>query len=111
MSEMKEKYEEFLNLEEELESMAPEKIKRWDEFTQSLKGGVLPEKVSHLIALVVGMVKGCEWCIAYHTHAAIESGATKEEILEACWIGVKMDGGSGLAHIIPVLKAIEEFKE
>ncbi|MEA1964849.1 MAG: carboxymuconolactone decarboxylase family protein [Candidatus Aerophobetes bacterium] len=111
MGEMKERYEEFLNLKEKMESMAPEKIKGWNEFTQSLKGGILSEKVSHLIAIVAGMIKGCEWCIAVHTHAAIEAGATKEEILEACWIAVEMDGGPGLVHIIPVMEAIEEFTE
>jgi AhpD family alkylhydroperoxidase len=109
MGEMKERYEEVLNLVKKMEGMAPEKIKGWNGFTQSLEGGVLSEKVSHLISLVVGMVKGCEWCIAFHTRAAIEAGATKEEILEACWIAVEMDGGPGLVHIIPVLEAIEEF--
>ena len=112
MGEMKDRYEEGNSLMKKLESMTPEKVKGWHKFTQSLKDGVLSEKVSHLIALAIGMTKGCEICIIYHTRAAIKAGATKQEILAAGWMAIQMDGGPGLAHMLsPVLKAIEEFTE
>lgn len=73
------------------------------------KEGVLDKKTKELIALVVGMVKHCEWCIAYHVKAAKEAGATKQEIYEAAWIGVLMDGGPGLSYMYSVIKAVEEL--
>ena len=111
MGEMKERYEESLSLLEKLESMTPKKIEAWYGFAESLKEGVLSEKISLLIALALATVKGCEACIIHYTRAVIEAGATKEEILEACWIAVKMDGGPGLANLGFVLKVIEEFAE
>jgi len=37
-------------------------------------------------------------------------GSNRQEIIEAAWVGALMDGGPGLAHMVLVLKALEEFQ-
>ncbi|EQD27133.1 alkylhydroperoxidase like protein, AhpD family [mine drainage metagenome] len=43
----------------------------------------LDTKTKELIALAAGLVKHCEWCIAYYVKGSNDAGATKEEIFEA----------------------------
>ncbi len=73
------------------------------------KDGALGSKYKKLIAIALAVAKGCEWCIAMHTKAALDAGATREEILEACFVSVLMDGSTSLMHIKPVLDSIKEF--
>ena len=73
--------------------------------------GALPSKMKRLIALSIGLANGCEWCIALHTKGAMDAGATKDEIIEACYATVTMAGGPALMHIKLVLDALEEFGE
>jgi alkylhydroperoxidase/carboxymuconolactone decarboxylase family protein YurZ len=42
---------------------------------------------------------------------ALDAGATEEEILEAGMVSVLMDGSPALMHLIPLKKAIDEFKK
>jgi AhpD family alkylhydroperoxidase len=48
---------------------------------EALRAG--PPKVRELIALAVAVTLRCDGCVTVHTEAAIEHGATKEEIAEA----------------------------
>ncbi|HDN82781.1 MAG TPA: carboxymuconolactone decarboxylase family protein [Candidatus Altiarchaeales archaeon] len=73
--------------------------------------GALPSKTKRLIALALAVATGCEWCIALHTKGALDAGATKDEIIEACFVAVLMGGGPALMYTQLVLKAIEEFKK
>jgi AhpD family alkylhydroperoxidase len=47
------------------------------------KTGRLEPKVHKLIALAVAVTTRCDGCIAVHTKAAVEKGASREEIAEA----------------------------
>jgi len=69
--------------------------------------GALSRKQKELIAIAVSIVKGCERCISYHVRAATAAGATPEEIIEAGFVAVIMDGGPALAHFSPLLEAID----
>lgn len=71
--------------------------------------GVLTTKIKRLIALAVGVVSDCEWCIARYVEKAIEAGATKDEIIEACFVAIEMGGGPALASTSVAMKALEEF--
>lgn len=73
--------------------------------------GALPVKVKKLIALSVALAAGCDYCIAIHTKGALDAGATKDEIVEACFATVLMAGGPALTCMRMVLDAIEEFSE
>jgi AhpD family alkylhydroperoxidase len=62
-----------------------------------------------MMALAISIVVGCEGCIAYHVHDAVEAGATRPELLEAIGVGLLMGGGPGSIYVAHALDAIEQF--
>jgi len=75
------------------------------------KDGILSKQTKELIAIALSVATHCPWCIAHHVHAAIASGATKEAIMEACWVATLMGGGPSLMYTQLVVKAIEDFED
>jgi len=76
---------------------------------KSVDNGTLSRKVKELMALAISIVVGCDGCIAYHTHDAVQAGATREELLETIAVGVMMGGGPGSIYAAHALDAIEQF--
>ena len=75
------------------------------------KEGVLSYKMKQLIATAIGVVKGCERCVRAHALHALEAGASGEEVVEACFIAVQMDGGPSYARLRDmVLKVIKDYQ-
>lgn len=86
-------------------------LKAWRGFTSVAHGnGALSRKEKELIAVSISLAKRCERCIAYHVRSALAMRATREEILEACFVAVIMEGGPALSHIGVVMEAIEAFE-
>jgi len=74
------------------------------------KDGALPVKVKELISVSIGTYNRCEYCIAYHVYKALETGATKEEIMEAAQVAVAFGGGPSMAYTVSLVKdSIAEF--
>lgn len=73
--------------------------------------GVLSSKFKELIALGIAISVRCDGCIAAHVNAALQYGATHEEIAEACGVAVLMGGGPSAIYSTKVLKAIEQFEK
>ncbi len=71
----------------------------------------LSTKTKELISTALSVATGCEWCIALHVKNALDAGATKDEIIEACFVAVLMAGGPALMHLIPVMDAIKTFEK
>jgi len=61
------------------------------------------------MALAIGIVVGCDGCIAYHVHAAGDGGATRQELLETVGVALLMGGGPGSIYAAHALDAIEQF--
>ncbi|EUA33465.1 alkylhydroperoxidase AhpD family core domain protein [Mycobacterium xenopi 4042] len=59
----------------------------------ALTSGALDKKVKELIAVAIGVVAGCDGCIASHAQAAARAGASKEEAAEAIGVSIFMHGG------------------
>jgi AhpD family alkylhydroperoxidase len=76
---------------------------------KSLEDGALSSKVKELMALAVSVAIGCEGCLAYHVHDAIQGGANRTELLEAISVGVMMSGGRGTIYAAHALDAVEQF--
>jgi AhpD family alkylhydroperoxidase len=57
------------------------------------KPGALDTKTKELIALAIGVALRCDGCIAFHTHDALETGASEQEILDALGVAIMMGGG------------------
>jgi AhpD family alkylhydroperoxidase len=59
-----------------------------------------------LIAVAVAHVTQCPYCIRGHTKAALQHGATPEEIMEAVWVAAEMRAGGAYAHSAVALEVI-----
>lgn len=96
----------------ERRDLAPETQKKFVEFSQQVFAeGALPVATKQLIAVAVAHVTQCPYCIKGHTHAALKSGASKEEIMEAIWVAAEMRAGGAYAHSIIALDAMDEDEE
>lgn len=76
---------------------------------QVLSPGALDLKTKELIAVATSLTSTCEWCITYHTKMALDSGATRNEIMEASFVAVLLGGAPALMHMKLVKDALEAF--
>ena len=66
-------------------------------------------KTKELIALAIAVGLRCDGCIAFHTHDALQAGATREEVMEALEVAVFMGGGPSVIYATHVVEAVEQF--
>ncbi|MEZ5758359.1 MAG: carboxymuconolactone decarboxylase family protein [Emcibacteraceae bacterium] len=76
----------------------------------SIADGALNKKTKELIALAIAVVSRCDGCISFHTHDALEAGASEQEITEALGIAILMGGGPAMVYATHVMDAMSEFK-
>lgn len=87
--------------------LAPEQAKAFRAFTQSVFAeGALGVATKQLIAVAVAHVTQCPYCIRSHTRAAVQHGATAEQIMEAVWVAAEMRAGGAYAHSALALDTI-----
>jgi AhpD family alkylhydroperoxidase len=90
----------------------PDITTSWENLSATIfQEGKLSIKEKHLIGLGIAVSMSCEGCITYHIGAAMEGGATKEEILEAATVAIFMGGGPALVNIENVINALEALSE
>jgi len=77
----------------------------------TMQDGKLGNKEKELVALGIAVGLRCVPCIYSHTKAALNRGATEEEIMEAACVAISMGGGPGMVYVINVMKALESFLE
>ncbi|MFM0617403.1 carboxymuconolactone decarboxylase family protein [Paraburkholderia nemoris] len=79
--------------------LAPGPLASLKAFSESVfADGALPTKTKQLIAVAVAHVTQCPYCIRGHTAAALKSGATWQETMEAIWVAAEMRAGAAHAH-------------
>jgi len=111
MKDMNYKLKEVEGLIKELNKDYPEHIGPFLSLMHKAEGeGALDTKTKELISLALSVQTQCDWCIAFHTKRALAAGATKDEIVEACFVAVVMGGGPALMYLQLVLKALEDYK-
>jgi AhpD family alkylhydroperoxidase len=92
---------------EQRKALAPNPAAAFKAFSQSVFAeGALPAKTKQLIAVAVAHVTQCPYCIRGHTSAALQKGATAEEIMEAIWVAAEMRAGGAYAHSTLALDTI-----
>ncbi|GAA1085718.1 carboxymuconolactone decarboxylase family protein [Tsukamurella spumae] len=69
--------------------------------------GALDKKTKELIAFAIGVVEGCDGCVASHGQAAARAGATEQEAAEAIGVTFLMHGGPATIH---GARAFETFR-
>lgn len=77
----------------------------------AMTSGALDAKYKELIALAIGVVHGCDGCIASHAKAAVRAGASKEEAAEALGVSIMMYGGPGTIYGARAYRAFCEFAD
>src|SRR5689334_17123843 len=98
-------------LAEQRKSLAPQPAEAFEAFSRSVFAeGALPAKTKQLIAMAVAHVTQCPYCIHGHTSAALQQGATAEEIMEAIWVAAEMRAGGAYAHSALALDTITRAK-
>ena len=70
----------------------------------------LDAKTKELIALAVSIAVHCDDCIAFHTKAAVEHGATREEVLETLGMAIYMGAGPSAMYASHALGAFTQFE-
>jgi len=76
---------------------------------KAVEEGALATKVKEMMALAISIVVGCDGCLAYHVHDAVQAGATRQELLETIGVALLMGGGPGSIYAAHALDAIEQF--
>ena len=95
-----------------LRKMIPDVYRGFAEMSNgALSSGALDKKFKELIALAVGVVAGCDGCIASHAQAAVRAGASKEEAAEAIGVTFLMHGGPATIHGARAYNAFCEFAD
>ncbi len=71
--------------------------------------GALSKKNKELIAVGISLVINCESCMQWHIEQAVESGASKEEVLESIEVGIEMGGGPATVSARFALEVMEKI--
>ena len=91
---------------------APEVMKAFSGMTQAaLQTKALDTKTKELIALAIGVATRCDDCIAFHAKAAVDQGASPDEIFETLGMAVYMGAGPSVMYAAHALDAYKQFSE
>lgn len=105
--------ETYEHVQEQLERLGSEIPGPMSGFSRlhkkSIEAGALDTKTKELMALAIGIAVRCEGCIAYHTHDAIQAGATRPELLETIGVAIMMGGGPASIYATHAMEAIDQF--
>lgn len=71
--------------------------------------GALSAKTKELLGLTASMVLRCDDCVSYHIGQCIESGCTKEEIVEAMSVALVVGGTIVIPHLRRAIEFMDEL--
>ena len=94
----------------EIAKLSPDTIKGYQTLSAAgQKSDHLGAKVRELISLAIAVAIRCDGCITVHAKAAVDHGATKEEIAEALGVATAINAGAGLVYSARVLDAVDQL--
>lgn len=103
-------HEKLLERMNRLSEAAPETMSGFGALHEAATAdGALKKSVKELIALAIAITVRCDGCIAFHVAAALESGASREEIIDAIGVAVLMGGGPSVVYGSEALEALEQI--
>jgi AhpD family alkylhydroperoxidase len=89
---------------------APEVMRAFSSLAQAaLAEGALDPKSKELIALGISVAIRCDDCIAFHVKAAVDRGASREEVLETLGMAVYMGAGPSAMYASHALGVYSQF--
>ena len=93
----------------DLRGGAPDVMKAFSGIAQTaLAPKALDAKTKELIA--IGIAIRCDDCIAFHIKAAVERGATREEISETLGMAICMGAGPSVMYASHAFAALQQFE-
>lgn len=96
----------------ELRGGAPDVMKSFSAIAQAaLKQNALETKTKELIALGISVAMRCDDCIGFHVKAAIDQGATREEILETLGMAIYMGAGPSVMYASHAIEAYDQMTQ
>jgi AhpD family alkylhydroperoxidase len=88
--------------------LAPTPAAAFHAFSQAVfADGALSAKTKNIIAVAVAHVTQCPYCIKGHTRAALDHGASGQELMEAIWVAAEMRAGGSVAHSVIALAQMD----
>ena len=67
--------------------------------TRTYEAGALDTKTKELLGLVASLVLRCDDCVSYHIGQCLETGSTKEEIIDAMSVALVVGGTIVIPHL------------
>jgi AhpD family alkylhydroperoxidase len=93
-----------------LRSGAPEVMKAFSGLAQAaLAPKALDGKTKELVALGIAVAIRCDDCIGFHIKAALDQGASRDEVLETLGTAIYMGAGPAVMYANHALEAFEQF--
>jgi AhpD family alkylhydroperoxidase len=93
-----------------LRGAAPEVMKAFAGIAHSATTEkALDAKTKELIALGISVAVRCDDCIAFHAKAAVEHGASRDEVLEALGMAIYMGAGPSVMYASHAFEAFKQF--
>jgi len=113
MGKRREQLNEFYTGMKQINMQNPEHLTGFNALLRSSVGdGALTHREKELISVAVACYTRCEYCIVYHVHSAMKTGATPEQVLDAGMVSVLFGGGPAMAYVVTALKeSVDEFRE
>lgn len=71
--------------------------------------GALDSRTKELIALAIAVAIRCDGCVAFHAKAAVEQGATRDEVMETMGMALYMGAGPSLMYAAQAVEAYDQF--
>ena len=93
-----------------LRAGAPEVMKAFGAMAQAASAPkALDAKTKELLALGISVAICCDDCVAFHVKAAIEHGASREEVLETLGMAIYMGAGPSVIYASHALDAFTQI--
>jgi len=95
---------------EEFKQQSPEAFASQKAFNDAVyQDGALSTRLKRLMAMAIAVRAGCPGCITYQLKLALDSGATKAEVVEAASVATSMGGTSANAWVWIVVQMMKEL--
>ncbi len=89
---------------------APEVMKAFSGMAQAACAAhALDRKTKELIALGIAVAIRCDDCIGFHVKAALEQGASEQEVTEVLGMAIYMGAGPSVMYASHALEAFSQF--
>ena len=90
---------------------APDVMKAFGGLAQAaLAPKALDTKTKELLALGIAVAIRCDDCIGFHVKAALQQGATREEVMETLGMAIYMGAGPAVMYASHAIDAFEQFE-